>query len=146
MTTITCKKCQSEKYVKSGHIRGKQRYQCKVCGCQFTNTKPRGVDPALKAFAVVLYSFCGVSMGNLGRIFKVSTVAVLKWIKAAAARVEEEKRSSAEIVMVDEFWHFVNGKKTKFGCGEPLMGYRVPLSDTKWAIVLMPPSKSSSKK
>ena len=85
-------------------------------------------------------------MGNLARTFKVSTVAVLKWIKAAAAKVEDEKKSSAEIVMVDEFWHFVNGKKTKFGCGEPLTGYRVPLSDTKWAIVLMPASKNSSKK
>jgi len=32
--------------------------------------------------------------------------------------------------MGDEMWHFVNGEKTNFGCSEPLMGYRVNLSDT----------------
>lgn len=139
MTDLCCKKCSSVLFVKSGSIRGLQRYKCKECGCQFTATKLRGVHPALKSFALVLYGFCGVPMGSLARIFKVSTVAVLKWIKKVSAPLEPPQApSSPEIVMVDDFWHFVNGKKTKFGCGEPLMGYRVTLSDTNWAIVLMP--------
>ena len=145
MIEIRCKKCQLQDYVKSGHIRGYQRYKCKGCGCQFTETKLRGVNPALKSFAIVLYAFCGVSMGNIAKLFKVSTVAVLKWVKLAAVQVElqvQVSRQSSEIVMVDEFWHFVNGKKTKFGFGEPLMGYRVNLSDGNWAIVLMPAFKS----
>jgi hypothetical protein len=83
-------------------------------------------------------------MGNIARIFKVSTVAVLKWVKSAAAQIEpSDSRPSPEIVMIDEFWHFVNGKKTKFGFGEPLMGLRVNLLDGNWAIVLMPAFKSS---
>ncbi len=145
MKQLTCKKCHSNRYVKSGHIRSQQRYLCKDCGCQFTDTIPRGINPALKAFAVVLYSHCGVSMGNLAKLFKVSTVAVLKWIRQAAAQVQSTPKEEAEIVMVDEFWHFVNGKKTRFGCGEPLMGYRVNLSDTTWAIVLMPALSNLSK-
>jgi transposase len=145
MIEISCKKCQSQDFIKSGRIRGYQRYRCKGCGCQFTETKLRGVNPALKSFAIVLYAFCGVSMGNIAKLFKVSTVAVLKWVKAAAAQVKpQDKRQSSEIVMVDEFWHFVNGKKTKFGFGEPLMGYRVNLLDGNWAIVLMPAFKNSS--
>jgi len=76
-------------------------------------------------------------MGNLSKLFKVSTVAVLKWIRNAAAQLEDKPIKKPDIIMVDEFWHFVNGK-TKFGCGEPLTGYSVPLSDTAWAIVLMP--------
>jgi transposase-like protein len=147
MTELKCKKCQSQTYVKSGHVRGHQRYKCKSCGCQFTDTKPLGVNPAIKSFAVVLYAFCGVSMGNIARIFKVSTVAVLKWVRAAAAQIEAQAPAQKpDIVMIDEFWHFVNGKKTKFGCGEPLTGYRVNLSDGNWAIVLMPAFKSLSQK
>ena len=112
MTELNCKKCSSTSYVKSGYVRGLQRYKCKVCGCQFTATKARGVHPALKSFAIVLYGFCGVSMGNIGRLFKVSTVAVLKWVKAAASQIDPpDQRGEPEVVMIDEFWHFVNGKK-----------------------------------
>ena len=122
MTPLSCKKCSSQSYVKSGHIRSHQRYKCKECGCQFTATKTRGVNPALKSFAIVLYSHCGVSMGNLSKLFKVSTVAVLKWVRNAAAQIEDKPVQKPDIIMVDEFWHFVNEKKTKFGCGEPLRG------------------------
>jgi len=111
MSPLSCKKCCSQSYVKSGHIRSHQRYKCKECGCQFTATKPRGVNPALKSFAVVLYSHCGVSMGNLSKLFKVSTVAVLKWVRNAAAQIEDKPVQKPDIIMVDEFWHFVNGKK-----------------------------------
>ena len=50
-------------------------------------------------------------MGNIARIFSVSTVAVLKWIRRAASSLETLAPQKAEVVMVDEFWHFVNGKK-----------------------------------
>ena len=81
-------------------------------------------------------------MGNLAKLFKVSTVAVLKWIRNAAVQIEDKPVQKPDIIMVDEFWHFVNGKKTKFGCGEPLTGYRVSLSDTAWAIVLIAPCEN----
>lgn len=142
MKDLKCKKCSSSGYVKCGYVRGLQRYKCKTCGCQFTNTKPRGIHPALKSFAVVLYAHCGVSMGNIAKLFKVSTVAAFKWIRNAAQSFEVPPAEKAEIVMVDEFRHFVNGKKTKFGCGEPLTGYRVNLSDTGWAIVLIQSSRN----
>ena len=129
--------------MKCGFVRGNQRYKCRRCGCQFTNTKRRGVDPALKSLAIVLYAYCGVSMGKIARLFKVSTVAVLKWIRPAALKVESPNPvAESDIVMIDEVWHFVNGKKTKFGSGEPLMGYRVALSDGAWAIVAIQAQKN----
>jgi Transposase and inactivated derivatives len=147
MSQLTCKKCQSERFVKSGHTRGHQRYQCKDCGCQFTNTKHRGVHPALRSFAIVLYAYCGVSMGKIARLYKISTVAVLKWIKTAALDAKPiNPVSESDIVMIDEIWHFVNGKKIKYGSGEPLMGYRVNLLDGNWAIVAMPAHKDLSQK
>ena len=78
-------------------------------------------------------------MGKIARLYRVSTVAVLKWVRAAALNVEPlSPTRSSDIVMIDEVWHFVNGKKTKYGSGEPLTGYRVNLLDGSWALVVMP--------
>lgn len=35
MQEIMCKKCGCRKFVKSGYVRGCQRYKCKKCGCNF---------------------------------------------------------------------------------------------------------------
>jgi transposase-like protein len=137
-----CKKCGSDKRVKNGVVRGLQRYKCKRCGCNYTFTKRPGVHPALRAFAVVLYGMCGVSMNKIGKLFKVSNVAVLKWIRREAEGIRDSQmKSASDIVMIDEMWHFVNGKKRRFGSGEPLMAYRVDLLDGNWAIVAIPALK-----
>lgn len=138
MSELSCKRCQSKAYVKSDYTQGVQRYKCKECGCQFTSTKQRGIHPALTSFALVLYAYCGVSMGKIGRLCKVSTVAVLKWVRAVSLEVKPANSvSKSDVVMIDEVWHFVKGKKTKYGSGEPLMGCRVNLSDGNWALVAM---------
>ena len=138
MTDLNCKKCGSLSFVKSGHTRGMQRYKCRDCGCQFTDSAPRGVHPALKSLAMVLYSFCGVSMNKIAGLFDVSAPAVLKWVKAESLKpLPLDPKSESGIVMVDEMWHFVNGKKTKSGCGGPWTGRRVALSDGSLVLVLM---------
>ncbi len=76
-------------------------------------------------------------MMGIAKIFKVSTVAVLKWIRQFSDTIELPEQQ-AEIVQMDALWHFVNGKKTLFRSGEPLMGYRVALSDGDWVVVAMP--------
>lgn len=50
-------------------------------------------------------------MDNIARMFKGSTIAVLKWIKVAAHSTLPESKPEAEIVMIDDFWHLANGKK-----------------------------------
>ena len=132
---LKCKKCESSNYVKSGHIRGHQRYRCQDCDCQFTETKRRGLAPSLKQLAVVLYAHCGVPMLGIAKLFKVSVVAVLKWIRKYADTLEQPQGKKAEIVQIDELWHFVNGKKTQYGSGGPLMGYRVELLPGRWGVV-----------
>ena len=52
---LRCKRCGSEEQVKNGWMRGKQRYLCKGCGLNFTDTPARGKPLALKAAAVLLY-------------------------------------------------------------------------------------------
>ena len=39
---LRCKRCGSEEHVKNGLMRNKQRYLCKACGLNFTDTPPRG--------------------------------------------------------------------------------------------------------
>ena len=140
MSDLKCKKCLSVHFHKSGHTRGMQRYKCKECGCQFTDSPRRGVDPALKALAIVLYAYCGLSMSKIARLCQVSVVAVLNWIKGAALQVEPlTGTSSSEVVMIDEMWHFVNGKKTRYGSGVPWTGSRVSLWDGSVVIVGIQP-------
>lgn len=77
-------------------------------------------------------------MMGIAKLFKVSAVAVLKWIRKAPDAVPPSNATSprAEIIQVDEMWHFVNRKKTRFGSGEHWMGYRIELSTGTWGIVL----------
>jgi hypothetical protein len=103
------------------------------------------VSPVLKNLAVLLYAHCGVSMLGIAKLFKVSDVAVLKWIRKASSDISLPE-TDAQIVQIDELWHFVNGKKTLYGSGEPLMGYRVTLWDGSWVIVAMPAFKRLFKK
>jgi IS1 family transposase/transposase-like protein len=114
MSELSCKKCGCKNYIKSGYFKGKQRYKCKECGCQFTDTPPRGKCPRLKEVAVILYVYCGVSMLKIGKMCGVSDVAVLYWIRDAAKNaVPLNPKSDSGIVMLDEMWHFVNGKENK---------------------------------
>ena len=137
-----CKRCGCEKFVKNGFVRGLQRYRCHECRCNFTNTKRRGIHPALRAFGIVLYGMCGVSMYKIAKLFGVSDVAVLKWVRKEAGLIEDEPSyAESKIVMIDEMWHFVNGKKREFGSGEPLMAYHVDLSDGNWALVAIHAAK-----
>ena len=49
-----CPKCGREEKVKNGFNRGKQRYLCKNCGCNYTGTK-NGYSEAVKQEAIKYY-------------------------------------------------------------------------------------------
>ena len=49
-----CPKCGREEKVKNGYNRGKQRYLCKNCGCNYTGTK-NGYSEAVKQEAIKYY-------------------------------------------------------------------------------------------
>ena len=70
MTKLACKKCGQSRYVKSGTIRGHQRYLCQDCGCHFTATAVRGNPPAMKALAVLLYAMGNASHEMIAPAFR----------------------------------------------------------------------------
>ena len=113
-----CPKCGFSKVVKNGFSRGKQRYKCKSCGFQYTRSTPRGRPASEKATAVLLYTL-GLSLNSIARIFKVSTPAVLRWVRLFAEKTyEKPEPAEAVIVELDEMWHFLGSKKTNSGSGK----------------------------
>ncbi len=95
-----------------GHVRGHQPYKCRACKRHFTDTPPRGKPSAVKEFALYLYTVCNASLGMIGRTLDVSNVAVLKWVRAVALKLDRPKiNTESTVIQIDEMWHFVNGKK-----------------------------------
>ena len=114
-----CKHCGGLSYHKNGITRGHQRYLCLDCRRNFTFTAKRGQSDAKKSLVVLLYGLGNVSMLMLSKIFNVSDTSVSRWIKSAAANLPEIRGKATEnVIIIDEMWHFINGKKTKNGYGE----------------------------
>ena len=120
---LRCKRCGVADYAKSGVVRGHQRYRCRACGCNFTDTPVRGKLAAMKALAVLLYGMDGMSFSMIGRVLEVSDVAVLKWVRAKAAALPEPEVSAAVVtieVEVDEMWHYLRKSLPRSGSGAPM--------------------------
>ena len=81
---LRCKRCGSEHYVKNGMARDKQRYLCKQCGLNFTDTPPPGKPLVLKVTAVLLY-ISGLSMNRTAKILGVSAPTIMDWHGLAGA-------------------------------------------------------------
>src|SRR3989440_2480117 len=141
VTELRCKHCGNGSFVRNGMANGRQRYRCKACGRSFTATPPRGKPPAMRALAVLLYALGGVSQGMIARLLGVSHVAVYKWVRAAGEAAPTPPTASSEgVVQIDEMWHFVNGKKTRFGSGGPTTLWHGEPWPGSWVGVMMRPA------
>ena len=120
-----CPKCRCSEVTKNGKHLGRQRYRCKSCAFQFTRIIARGQPASEKATAVLLYTL-GLSLNCIARIFKVSTPAVLRWVRLFAEKTyEKPEPAEAVIVELDEMWHFLGSKKTNFGSGKLIVAVPV---------------------
>ncbi len=116
---LRCKRCGSEEQVKNGLMRGKQRYLCKGCGLNFTDTPARGRPLAIKAAAVLLY-VSGLSMNRTAKLLGVSTPTVQAWLEqfAAAYAQKPEPEGRAVVIELDEMWHYVKKSQSRSGSGK----------------------------
>jgi transposase-like protein len=116
---LRCKGRGSEEHVKNGLVRGKQRYRCRACGLNFTDTPPRGMPLAVKAAAVLLY-VSGLSMNRTAKLLGVSTPTVQAWperfAKDHAKKPEPEGR--ALVIGLDEMWHHLKKNPRSSGSGK----------------------------
>jgi transposase len=113
---LRCKRCGSEAHVKNGLMRGQQRYRCKACGLNFTNTPARGKPLALKAAAVLLY-VSGLSMNRTAQLLGVSTPTIQAWLEqfAAAYAQKPEPEGRAVVIELDEMGHYLKKVRTPLG-------------------------------
>jgi transposase len=105
---LRCKRCGGDEHVRNGRMRGKQRYRCKACGLNFTDTPPRGKPFALKLVAILLY-VSGLSMNRTAKLVGVSTPTVQAWIEqfAEAHARKPTPRGRAAVIGLDEMWPYL---------------------------------------
>ena len=99
-------------------MRTKQRYRCKACGLNFTDTPPRGKPLALKVAAVLLY-VSGLSMNRTAQLLGVSTPTIQAWLEqfAAAYAQKPEPEGRAVVIELDEMWHDLKKSLNRSGSG-----------------------------
>ena len=140
---LRCKRCGSEEHVKNGRMRGQQRYLCKGCGLNFTDTPPRGKPLALKVTAVLLY-VSGLSMNRTAKLLGVSTPTIQAWLEqfAAAYAQKPEPEGRAVVIELDEMWHYLKKSRSRSGSGR--LG--IVLQGSWWignaAVVTRPPASA----
>lgn len=144
---ITCKKCRQAATVKNGLVRGKQRYRCKACGCNFVEGDAR-VDPhaaAKRAWAVLLYAVGKGSLRFIARLLKVSPAAVWTWVRREAADLTYPSIAPTIREMeFDEMWHFLRSKKAHAGSSRRWIVLSVARLPGWSAIVMRPPLPAST--
>lgn len=108
-----CPKCDHPHFVKNGFVGGTQRFKCKSCHYQFTTEQlERGKPLWMKLEAVLLY-LGGLSLNATAKHLDVSVQSVLNWVRDfAKANYEKPEPEKVVVVELDEFWHFVESKKT----------------------------------
>ena len=137
---ITCKNCQSEKVVKNGFVRNKQRYKCKKCGCNFVPGDARTFPtmPAMKALCVLLYTLGKGSYGMLGKLLDRDRSLIYRWLREAGMNMAEpEIKGDITEIEFDEMWHFIQKKTTSFGSSRPLTVVQGELSPGFSVIVML---------
>jgi transposase-like protein len=115
---MKCPKCKSDKKIKDGVVKQKQRYKCKECAFRYTVASGTGAKPLyLRKLALQLY-LEGLGFRSIGQVLGVSNVTVLNWIRAFGEQVAE-LRGSEQVVYaeIDEMHTYVGQKKAINGYG-----------------------------
>jgi transposase-like protein len=113
VVNMDCPKCNGSQSVKSGKIKGRQRYKCKSCNYNYTVTVKSTAKPeSQKRQALHLY-LESLDFRSIGRILGVSNVSVLNWIRDFGKKVESlnSDRQQIEMVEVDEMHSYIGSKK-----------------------------------
>ena len=113
-----CPKCTSEAYCKNGKVQRLQRYKCKICGCNFTQSHKHGYDQKYQEMAVLLYVY-GLSMHAIARLLGVSHQTSYRWIrdKAESLPPQPEVLHKVTEVEIDEMCLYLKKRAEKSGYG-----------------------------
>lgn len=78
---MQCPRCLSEERIKSGIVKGKQRFRCKQCNYFYTVNKiGKQIDPYYIVKALQLH-LEGLTYREIERIIGVNNVTIANWVK-----------------------------------------------------------------
>jgi transposase-like protein len=113
MNQISCPKCSKEDLIKSGVIKGRQRFNCKSCNYSFTVLKQgKSIDPYYVIKSLQLY-IEGISFREIERILGISHVSVMNWVKKYNIKAPEnyEYRPSYKVLNHSELINYIQSKE-----------------------------------
>ena len=114
---MICKRCQSKRIVKNGFRKGKQCYICRSCQHQFVSEEGRHT-PQEEKTAVLLYCL-GLSFTAIAQVLFFHPSTILRWVRKYSQENCKKPIPQGEIVIeLNEMWHFMHSKKTKYGFGK----------------------------
>ncbi len=116
---MICPKCNSTSYRKNGHRRGKQCYQCRVCGRQFVESPvPKSYPSEVKQLCLKMY-LNGMGLRGIERVTEIHHTTILNWIREGGMKLPDtpEEDEIPEITEIDELQTFVGNKKNKIWIG-----------------------------
>jgi transposase-like protein len=119
MKQIACPKCQSEVLIKSGVVKGRQRYRCKNCNYSFTVLKEgKQIDPYYVIKALQLY-IEGVTYREIERILGISHVTVMNWVKKYSIKMPENNdyHPTYKVLTHAELLYFLGDKNSLKSAG-----------------------------
>jgi transposase len=140
-TALVCKHCGSDRYTRNGVVRDHQRYHCKTCGRNFTDTPPQGYPLEQKILAVMLY-LSGLSMRRTAKLIGVSAPTIQDWVErvAAAYATKPQPSGPAVVIEVDEMWHYLKKSPTSSGSGKLMIALQADWLIGNAAVVIAPPA------
>ena len=118
-TGISCPKCNSTAYVKSGVVQNRQRYKCKQCKYHFTVQKQgKRIDNYYVTKALQLYVE-GVSYREIERILGISHVSVMNWVRTYKIKrpINQNYHPTYKILTHDELSKFMATRDNIKGAG-----------------------------
>ncbi|MCF1716974.1 helix-turn-helix domain-containing protein [Flavihumibacter sp. RY-1] len=120
MKAISCPRCSASNPIKSGIVKGRQRYHCKTCRYYFTVFKKgKSTEPYYVIKALQLY-LEGVSLREIERLLGISHASVHNWIKKANLQLPQgpSYRPSYKVLSHTELNQFLQDPAAlrKAGC------------------------------
>lgn len=114
---MNCLKCANAEAAKNGEMQGKQRYKCKDCGCNYTQSSRYCIDRETRIRCLRLY-LEGVGFRGIARLRGISHVIVQRWVKLLGDNIERLRPQTGEIKPVSvmelgEMWRFVQKKSNQ---------------------------------
>ena len=93
-----CKRCGSAQIVKSGTVRGKQRYLCKKCGCHFVEGDQREKSTAAvsKALCTVFQALGAKQYRIIGEYLDRDTSLIYRWMNEKPIDAERRWQGRAK--------------------------------------------------